>query len=315
MTSATVNVSITGAATQSGTAPCTAGTWTYTTSPTLATQGSYSVSATQADTAGNTGTSGAKTFKIVPPIVHVSTPGNGGSATGDGSASAPVDTVSGAITLAQSYGFNQIRISQGTFSEGTTGVSLVTNLAISGGWNVGFTAQSGINTSTVIQGGQQAVLADGVTGVTLSQLMLSGMGASAVDRSVYGLACDQRRERRARQRARHRGHRLRGNRRIGGRHGCDRRERCQRNELRRARPARAARERAPAAPAATRASNGVGRSGRIRRRDGGCRRDRPSVVRSSSARARVRAGGTGGNGGNSAVTGAVARRVQAARPV
>ena len=184
---ATVNVSITGAATQSGTAPCTAGTWTYTTSPTLATQGSYSVSATQADTAGNTGTSGAKTFKIVPPIVHVSTPGNGGSATGDGSATAPVDTVSGAITLAQSYGFNQIRISQGTFSEGTTGVSLVTNFAISGGWNVGFTAQSGINTSTVIQGGQQAVLADGVTGVTLSQLMLSGMGASAVDRSVYGL--------------------------------------------------------------------------------------------------------------------------------
>ena len=143
--------------------------------------------ATQVDAAGNSGTSGAKTVKIVPPIVHVTTTGNGGSATGDGSVSSPVDTVNGAITLAQSYGFNQIRISQGTYSEGNTGVALVSNLAISGGWNLAFTAQSGVNTSTVIQGGQQAMLADGDTGVTLSQLMLSGMGASAVDRSVYGL--------------------------------------------------------------------------------------------------------------------------------
>src|SRR5262249_51690686 len=41
--SATVNVAITGAATQSGTATCSGGAWTYTTSPVLSANGTYSV--------------------------------------------------------------------------------------------------------------------------------------------------------------------------------------------------------------------------------------------------------------------------------
>ena len=67
----TINVSITGTAIQSGTATCTAGSWTYTTSPTLTGEGPYTVTATQSDTAGNIGTSGAKSITIdtTPPEV------------------------------------------------------------------------------------------------------------------------------------------------------------------------------------------------------------------------------------------------------
>ena len=70
---ATVNVTITGAASQTGSTACVAGTWTYSTSPALSAAGTYYVTATQSDTAGNTGTSGTKTIIIdkTAPIVDI----------------------------------------------------------------------------------------------------------------------------------------------------------------------------------------------------------------------------------------------------
>jgi hypothetical protein len=50
---ATVSIAITGAGTQNGTAPCSGGTWTYTTSPTLSATGTYTVNASQGDATGN----------------------------------------------------------------------------------------------------------------------------------------------------------------------------------------------------------------------------------------------------------------------
>ena len=52
----TVSVAITGASTQNGTATCTAGAWTFTPATALSVDGTYSVTATQTDTASNIGT-------------------------------------------------------------------------------------------------------------------------------------------------------------------------------------------------------------------------------------------------------------------
>ena len=128
--------------------------------------------------------------------MRVATPANGGSSSGDGTAADPLDTVASGIAKAVSLGCTQVDVGQGTYNEGTTGVALVTNISISGGWDQDFATQTGANTSTVIQGGQQAALADGDTGVTISQIMLSG---SAPPRRPQRLrrARDQQLERRA----------------------------------------------------------------------------------------------------------------------
>ena len=62
--SSTVGVSITGTASQSGTANCSSGSWTLTLTTPLSAEGSYTVAATQSDSAGNTGSSGNQTIKI-----------------------------------------------------------------------------------------------------------------------------------------------------------------------------------------------------------------------------------------------------------
>lgn len=59
--SASVKVAITGNVTRTDTVPCTAGTWTDTVTLSV---GTYSVTATQTDAAGNTGTSGAKAITV-----------------------------------------------------------------------------------------------------------------------------------------------------------------------------------------------------------------------------------------------------------
>ena len=112
--------------------------------------------------------------------MRVATAANGGSSTGDGTASDPVDTVAGGIAKAVTLGWTQVDVSQGTYNEGNTGVALVSNINIAGGWDSSFATQTGANTTTVIQGGQQAALADGDTGITISQIMLAGFGASSV---------------------------------------------------------------------------------------------------------------------------------------
>jgi hypothetical protein len=191
-TTVTANVyagsSATGSPVQSRTAtrsPSTSTAWSV--ASTALSPGTYTVKATQLDAAGNSGSSTAVTFRVVINHVYVATPGDGGTTTGDGTADDPLSTVTLGLAKAVSLGWPQVDVGQGTFNEGATGVALVDNVNISGGWNSDFTAQTGANTSTVIQGGQQAALGDGDTGITLSRLMLSGLGSSATDRNVYGL--------------------------------------------------------------------------------------------------------------------------------
>src|SRR5207248_3346167 len=72
---ATVSVSITGAGSQSGTASCTSGAWTFNLSPNLSAEGGYSATASQLDAAGNSGGGGAKsvTPDKTAPVVSVAT--------------------------------------------------------------------------------------------------------------------------------------------------------------------------------------------------------------------------------------------------
>ncbi len=60
----TVSVALGGAASENGNASCNAGTWTYTLVAPLSTSGVDTVTATQTDTAGNTGTSGSQTITV-----------------------------------------------------------------------------------------------------------------------------------------------------------------------------------------------------------------------------------------------------------
>src|SRR5262249_17828791 len=99
--SATVNVAITGAATQNGTAPCTAGAWSFTPSPALSSSGTYSVTPTQADTLGNTGTTGAQNIVLNTSAPTVALPTvNGTARTFPFTTNATVATIGGACTTA-----------------------------------------------------------------------------------------------------------------------------------------------------------------------------------------------------------------------
>src|SRR5262249_25008618 len=58
-----------------GSAACATSAWTYTLSPTLATDGIFAVTVTQSDTSGNTGTTGAQSLAVdkTPPVVSLTT--------------------------------------------------------------------------------------------------------------------------------------------------------------------------------------------------------------------------------------------------
>lgn len=62
--SSTVSWSVTGSANESGTATCLSGAWNATLSPPLGAAGTFTVAATQADAAGNIGSSGNKSITI-----------------------------------------------------------------------------------------------------------------------------------------------------------------------------------------------------------------------------------------------------------
>jgi large repetitive protein len=57
---ATVTITVTGNSTQGGSVACSGGAWQYNTSPQLSSAGTWNFTATQPDSAGNTGTSGTK---------------------------------------------------------------------------------------------------------------------------------------------------------------------------------------------------------------------------------------------------------------
>src|SRR5262249_9910946 len=98
---ATVSVSITGTSTQSGAAPCTAGTWTYTPTTALSADGTYTITATQSDAAANVGTTGAQTINVdrTLPVVTL-TNGKGTARTFPLSINVTVTTVCGACGTA-----------------------------------------------------------------------------------------------------------------------------------------------------------------------------------------------------------------------
>jgi hypothetical protein len=62
--SSTVSWSVSGSATESGSTSCSTGAWTATPTTPLGAAGTYAVTATQSDAAGNTGTSGGKSITI-----------------------------------------------------------------------------------------------------------------------------------------------------------------------------------------------------------------------------------------------------------
>ena len=101
--SASVAVAITGASTQNGTATCSAGTFTYTPATALSADGVYSVTATQTDAAGNTGTSGAQTITVdtTAPGVTLTTE-NGTARTFPYTTNATATSVGGACGTAAS---------------------------------------------------------------------------------------------------------------------------------------------------------------------------------------------------------------------
>ncbi len=81
---ATVSWSVTGSATESGSTPCSSGTWAATLTTPL-TAGSYTLSATQSDAAGNTGSSGNQSLTDNQPpqlLVTGITSANGGATAG-----------------------------------------------------------------------------------------------------------------------------------------------------------------------------------------------------------------------------------------
>jgi hypothetical protein len=94
--SATVSISVTGPASQNGTATCGAGSWSFTFTTALSADGAYTVTATQTDAAGNTGTSGAKSITIdkTAPLVNI-TQVNGLTQTFPFTISASISSVGG----------------------------------------------------------------------------------------------------------------------------------------------------------------------------------------------------------------------------
>ena len=94
-------MTIGGAGSENGTATCTAGAWTRTLTTPLATDGAYTATATQADTATNTGTSGAKAITVdkTAPVVTLTTV-NGAARTFPFTTNATVTSVGGACGTA-----------------------------------------------------------------------------------------------------------------------------------------------------------------------------------------------------------------------
>ena len=169
---ATVSVAITGTATQNGTATCTAGAWTYTTAPTLAANGAYSITATQTDTAANTGTSGALSITIntAAPVVAVTTI-NATARTFPFITNATVATIGGTCTTAAGVNATvSIAIAGASTQNGTATCTTsawtftpTTSLASDGIYSV--TATQSDTASNVGTSGAQSITVDKTTPV------------------------------------------------------------------------------------------------------------------------------------------------------
>jgi hypothetical protein len=135
--SATVSPLINGAATAPATATCTSGVWTLTLTSALTTEASRTLSATQADTAGNTGTATSRTLTIdkTAPTIGISscTGGNGHRNTVAGTTNDNGSTVS-------------VKIFTGAGTGGTLFTTLTSPTPSAGSWSV-------TTTSNLLSGG------------------------------------------------------------------------------------------------------------------------------------------------------------------
>src|SRR5207253_1684339 len=136
----TLSVSITGTSTQSGTANCTAGIWSYTPTTALSADGSYTVTVTQTDQAGNTGTTGPKTISVdrTIPVVTL-TNVNGTARTFPLAINVTVTTVGGACgTLAGDGATVSVTLTGASTESGSAACS-------SGAWTYTFSNPLGAN--------------------------------------------------------------------------------------------------------------------------------------------------------------------------
>ena len=116
------------------------------------------------------------------PDIYVATDG---SDSNPGSQAAPLQTISAALSLAASFSNPVIDVAGGSYNEGT-GISLIGNVTVNGGYSEsGWTQTS--STPTTIIGSPQAALADGATGVAINDVTLAPVAPTALGSSVYGL--------------------------------------------------------------------------------------------------------------------------------
>jgi hypothetical protein len=165
---AAVSWSVTGTATRSGTATCTAGSWTATPSPALSTSGTYSVTATQTDAAGNVGSS-----NVASIVIDKTAPFAQGIQTGNGSNPGQLD-----VGDFVGYQFSE-PMSPGSILTGWNGSSVSVTVSFNDAGSSDTITVPGTNLGTVALGGNymkstQTVTADmRMTGSTVTVTLTS----------------------------------------------------------------------------------------------------------------------------------------------
>jgi hypothetical protein len=157
--------------------PAQAGTYRWT--------ASYSGDTNNNPAASNCGN---ESVTVTAPVIHVAT--DGSDSTGTGSQAQPLRTITAALTLAANNftGPATVDVAGGTYTEGTggSGLALISNVTINGGFSEATWTQPGGNTTTIV-GSPQAVLANNVTGTTLADVTLAPVTPAGPGASVYGI--------------------------------------------------------------------------------------------------------------------------------
>ena len=142
---------------------------------------SFTVSVTDSENPPATVTQ-AESITVTQPIIYVATDGSDSNA---GTQTAPFQTIGAALTLAGAFTNPVIDVAGGSYNEGS-GISLISNVTINGGYSEGAWTQTSPQPTT-ITGSPQAALADGVTGVSINDVTLAPGAPAAAGASVYGL--------------------------------------------------------------------------------------------------------------------------------
>ncbi len=142
---------------------------------------SFTVSVTDSENPPATVTQ-AESITVTQPVIYVATDGSDSNA---GTQMAPFQTIGAALTLAGAFTNPVIDVAGGSYNEGS-GISLISNVTINGGYSEGAWTQTSEQPTTII-GSPQAALADGDTGVSISDVTLAPVAPAAAGSSVYGL--------------------------------------------------------------------------------------------------------------------------------